>query len=92
MLCLIWNKNLNQINCNVGIFVLNSDLLISYSTLLKLFFVCRSSHSSIERAVWCLMAKKSLSYLETFKWKLHLRLKENFLRTNTFPINRVGTV
>lgn len=40
------------------------------------------------------MAKKSLSlsYLENFKWKLHLRLEENFLRTNTFPIKWVGTV
>lgn len=57
MLCLIWNQILNQINYNRGGFVLNSDLLIFYSSLLKLSFVCESSHSSVEREVEYLMAE-----------------------------------
>lgn len=57
MLCLIWNQNLNQVNHNQGGFVLNSDLFIFFFSLLKLSFVCESSHSSVEREVKYLMAE-----------------------------------
>lgn len=57
ILCLIWNQNLNKINHNQDGFVLNSDLLIFFFSLLKLSFVHESNHCSVERAVEYLMAK-----------------------------------